>query len=126
MRIRVLVGESSICAQGAAWVVGVVHARPEIGVVEVLVLMVEAEGVADLLTHYHVSPSGRVVLFAFEICIVDFGSTLHDVATVDPDLGYAEPAVGAISIVADLHPPTTRTAIASAGFTGDDRRVQHA
>src|SRR5919112_693950 len=126
MLVWVLVGERTVRAEGAGWVVGVVHARPEIGVGVVLILVVEAEGMADLLTHHHVSPSGRVVLCAVEICIVDFGSTLHNVATADPDLGQAEPAVGAILIVAYLHPPTTRTAVASLGFAGDDCRVQHA
>src|SRR5215213_3215780 len=126
MRIGVLVREGAVRAGKPARVVGVVHARPEIGVVEDLVLMVEAEGMADLLTHHQVSPGGRVVLCGFEIRVVDLGSALHNVATVDPDLCYAEPAVGAIPIVADLHPPTSRTAVASAGFTGDDRRVQHA
>src|SRR5215218_2323709 len=123
MRIRLLVGEGAVRAGLPAWVVGVVHAGPEIGVVEVLVLMVEAEGVADLLAHYHLSPRGRVVLRGVEVSIVDLGSALHDVAAANPDLSQAEPAVGAIRCVADLHPPTCRTA--SGRVTVDDRRAQH-
>jgi hypothetical protein len=42
-------------------IVGVIHAGTEIGVAEILVLMVEAERVADLLTDHQRAPRGRVV-----------------------------------------------------------------
>ena len=125
MLVWVLVGEGAVRAGKPARVVGVVHARPEIGVVEVLILMVEAEGVADLLAHHHLPPRGRVVLSGAEIRIVDLGSALHDVAA-NPDLSHAEPAVGAIRCVAHLHPPTCRSASSRVPCTGDDPRVQHA
>jgi hypothetical protein len=127
MLVWVQVGEGAVRAGKPGRVVGVVHARPEIGVVEDLVLMVEAEGVADFLAHHHLPPRGRVVLSGAEIRIVDLGSALHDVAAaVDPDLSEAEPVVLAIRCVADLDPPTCRTACSRVPCTGDDRRVQHA
>src|SRR5215208_6712550 len=126
MLVWVLVGEGAVRAGKPARVVGVVHARPEIGVVEVLVLMVESEGVAYLLAHHHLPPRGRVVLGGAEIRVIDFGSACRDMlAAADPDLGEAEPAVLAVRCVADLHPPTRRTASSRTSSPADDRRVQH-
>src|SRR5919112_1623896 len=127
MLVWVLVGERTVRAEGAGWVVGVVHARTQIGVGLILVLVVEAEGVAYLLAHHHVSPCSRVVLRGVEVSIVDLGSACRDVAAAAyPDLSEAEPPVRTIRGVADLDPTISRTAsrVTCGGFV--DRGVQHA
>src|SRR5215208_3603978 len=127
MLVRMLVGERTVRAEGAGWVVGVVHARPQIGVGVILVLVVEAEGVAYLLAHHKLPPGGRVVLCGVEVRIVDLGSARHDVlAAVYPDLSKAEPVVLAIRRVADLDPPSRRTANSRVLFPVDNPRVEHA
>src|SRR5215208_4537535 len=125
MLVRMLVGERTVRAEGAGWVVGVVHARPQIGVVEPLVLVVEAEGVAYLLAHHKLPPGGRVVLRHREVRVVHLSRALRDVFAAYPDLSEAEPVVLAILCVADLDPPPSRIACRATGSAGDDIRVQY-
>src|SRR5215217_9472028 len=106
-------------------IVSVVHARPEVRGVEVLVLVIETEGVADLLAHHQVPPCSGVVLCGVEVRIVDLGSALRDVLAADPDLGDAKPAVVAVGTVADLYPSTGRTAVLRLSLPGDDPSVKH-
>src|SRR5215207_563181 len=106
-------------------VISVVHARTEVRVVEDLVLMIEAQSVADLLAHHKVSPGGRVVLWGVEIRIIHLGGALRDVLAANPDLRESQPSVVAVGAVADLYPPTRRTAVLGVGTPCGDRRVQH-
>src|SRR6266496_301893 len=104
------------------WVIGVVHARSEIRVIEVRVLVIEAERVADLLAGYEVSPRSSVVLRLVEIVVIQLHSALRDVsAASDPNLGDAEPAGVAVAGIADLHPPVGRSATPRAGAPRHDR-----
>src|SRR5829696_43225 len=101
----------------------VVHARPEVSIVEVLVLVVQPQGVADFLAHHQVPPGGGVVLRGVEVRIVDLGGALRDVLTAYPDLGESQPAVVAVLPVADLHAPTLRMAALDARLPRGHGRV---
>src|SRR6266516_5144918 len=73
-------------------IAGVVHAGAEISVIEIRVLMIEAEGMADFLAHHELAPRRSVVLARIEVRVVDFDRPLYDVtATSDPDLRDAQP-----------------------------------
>ena len=94
-----------VCAR----VVRVVHASLEVRVVEGLVLVIEAECVADFLAHHQVSPWGGVVLGVprvVEVRVVELNNTLRDVAATNPDLSQAEPAISTVFVAADLHATT--------------------
>jgi len=104
----------------------VIHAGPERGIVEVLVLVIEPERVTHLLAHYQLSPRRRVVRCGIEIGVVHLDGTLRDVAAADPDLRDAQPAVIAVRAVADLNTSRGRLAVARSRLTGDDERVEHA
>src|SRR6266540_6521566 len=90
-----------------AWTVRVVHARPEIRVAEVLVLMIEAEVVPDLLTRDELVTCGRVVRPAVEVGVVQLSRRLCDVCRPGhgPDRGDPQPAVVPVRSVADLDLP---------------------
>src|SRR6266508_2098697 len=102
VHVRGLVARAVVEGGPADWlhaalrVARVVHAGVDVPVVEVLVLVVEAEGVADLLAH-HVLLLGR----PHGVRVVHFCDALRDVAIrPDPDLRNAQPAVEAVGRVA--------------------------
>lgn len=66
-------------------------------------LMIEPEGVSDLLTH-HVQPLVRiVVLGSVKVRVVHLGRALRDVgAASDVNRSHPEPAIIAVSAIADL------------------------
>src|SRR5882724_9628934 len=106
------------------WIARVVHAGAQILVIEICVLVIEAEGVADLLTTHEVSPSRRVVSRGIEIRVVQLHRALRDVsAATDPYLCHAKPSRIAIVRVTDLHAPAGRPAISRFGRARDDSRV---
>jgi len=88
----------------SAWVTGIVHAGAEIGIVKILILVVEAESVADFLTNDHLSPGWTVVIGGIEISIVHLGHCLSDMETRDPDLGDTKPAVVAVFRITNFDP----------------------
>src|SRR5919112_3960116 len=127
MLVRVLVARIGCrgTARTTVRIVGVIHARTQVRVVVALVLVVEAEGVTDLLAHYQVPPRGLVVLRGIEVRVVQLGRGLRDVLAANPDLSDAQPAILAVGTVADLHPPTRRTAGIRVGLPRNDPRVKH-
>ena len=58
----------------------------------VLILVIETEGVGDLLAYHMSPPLGRVVGGLVEVVVVHLGGRLRDVLSADPDRGDAEPA----------------------------------
>src|SRR5215210_4894726 len=106
-------------------VIGVVHARPEVRVVGDLILVVEAEGVAELLAHHQLPARRCVVLWGAEVGAVHLGRGLRDVLAAGPYLSDAQPAILAVGTVADLHPPARRTTGLWVSTPGDDPRVKH-
>ena len=124
MGVRMLVAE--LVFNCAVWVVRVVHARPQVRVVERSVLVIEAECVADLLAHHEVSPRGGVVFRGVKVRVVELGDALRDVEATDPDLSQAEPAVIAVGGGADLHASAGGLAVLRPGHAARDHRgVQH-
>src|SRR6266536_1612929 len=110
-----------------ARVVGVVHAGAEVRVGEVLVLVVQPEGVPDLLADDQLPPGGGVVLGGVEVGVVELDGALGDVhAAGHRDRRHAQPAGVAVGRVADLHAAGGRLAgTGVAGPTGGDRRVEY-
>ena len=110
-----------VCAR----VVRVVHARPQVCIIERLVLVIEAEGVADFLAHHQVSPWGGIVVGGVEVGVVELNSTLRDVAATNPDLSQAEPAVVPVLFTADLHATASWLTRPGFGPARDDHGVQY-
>src|SRR5262245_47092787 len=101
--VVVLVGtQVARIAAAAVGITRVVHTGAEIPVVEILVLMIEAEGVADFLTDNELPPGRSVVRGRGKVRVVHPDRALRDVAAAHPNLGDAEPSVVAVSTVADL------------------------
>src|SRR5678816_4639779 len=91
----------------------VVHAGVEIRVVEVFVLMIKAEGMANFLAGHEVAPRRRVIRCALKVTVVELRRALGDVDGVsDPDLGDAEPTVEAVWRDAHFNAAGLRTAVA--------------
>lgn len=101
VRIRVLV---------RARVIRIIHTASEVRVVEVRVLVIEAEGVPDLLAHHEIPPRRGVVRRGVEVRVVHLDYPLGDMAATEPDLRQPEPAIGTVLAVADLHAPAGRSA----------------
>jgi hypothetical protein len=107
-------------------IAGVVHAGPEVRVVEVFVLVRETEGVPNLLTHDKVLPRRRVVGRRVEVAVVHLGRALRDVdSPCDPDLRDTQPTVKPVRGVADLNAPRLRLAGAGVRGAGDVHRVEN-
>ena len=59
---------------------------------------------SDLLTGDKVSPRNSVIGRSVEVSIIKLDRALSDVTAARPDLRYAEPAVIAVSRIADFYP----------------------
>src|SRR5690349_15342140 len=106
-------------------VVRVVHAGPEIRIVEILVLMIETPRVSDFLAHHELSPLRCVVAECIRVVrVVQLHRGLRDVVTADPDLRDAEPAVLTVRIVADFHATRGWTA-PGCGAAGSNKWIDH-
>jgi len=105
----------------------VVHATSQVRVVGVLVLVIEAEGVADLLAHHQTPVRGGVVLRLIKVRVVDLYVGPTDVvAGGDRYGGDTQPARVAVANVADLD--VTGGGVAAdpaAERAGHHRRVEH-
>jgi len=80
----------------SVWVTGIVHAGAEIGIVKILILVIEAESVADFLADDHLPPGGSIVRSGIEISVIHLGNALGNVRAGNPDLGDAQPAIVAV------------------------------
>jgi hypothetical protein len=77
----------------------IIHAREQRVVVEVLVLMIQADGVSELLAHDALSPLERVVERRPEIGVVELHVAGEDVTVrVDRDSGEPQPLVVAVGL----------------------------
>lgn len=85
------------------WIIGVIHTRTQVSIVEILVLVVQPQRVTYLLTRNQVSPRGRVVSRCVEVGIVQFHRALRNVFAADPNLSYPQPTVIAIRVVTYLY-----------------------
>lgn len=126
LQLLVIVEVWMLVAGRAIWIASVIHARSEVWVRVVLVLMIKAENMADLLTHNEPPPGWGIVAPRVEIRIIELHNTLRDVIAADPDLGYSEPAGVAVSLTADLGPPAGGSATLRFGPTRYHCGVQHA
>ena len=98
MRIRVLISRRT------GSVVRVIHARAEVRVKMIDILMSKAERMADFLTHHELLKRRRVVRSTLEIGVIHFRSRHRDVAAaVAPHLGNARPSGESVIAVADFH-----------------------
>lgn len=94
----------------AGGVVCVVHTRPQVRVVERLVLVIKPESVCEFLAHDEVSPCIRIIFDGFKVSVIQFDRTLCDVKAANPNLRYSEPAGIAVRGSADLYAPAGRPA----------------
>ena len=109
-------------------IAGVIHTGPQIRIVEIRVLMVEAEGMSDLLAGHQCTPGWRVILRpGAEVCVIEFHCALGNVVTCgQPDLGDAKPPGIAIGGATDFVAAARRATIATLRPASDNLIVDDA
>ena len=73
--------------------------------------MIEAESVANLLTHNELPPWAGIVGRRVEIRLVELHDGLSDVTPARPDLRDPEPAVIAIGVITNLNASSALTSV---------------
>jgi hypothetical protein len=61
------------------WIVRVVHARSQVRIVEILILVIQSQRVPNLLTRNQIPPRRSVISRRVEVSIVQFHCALRDV-----------------------------------------------
>src|SRR5437867_2152813 len=109
-------------------IAGVIHTGPQIRIVEIRVLMVEAKSMSDLLAGYQSPPGWSVILRpGAEVCVIEFHCTLDDVVTCrQPDLGYAKPPGVAIGSAANFVAAARRATVTGLRAASNNLVVNHA
>ena len=108
-----------------AWIIGVIHTGTEIRIVEILILVVQSQRVANLLTRNQIPPGCRVVRGCIEVAVVHFHTTLRNVRTGDPHLCNPEPTIEAVSVVAHFNSAARGTAVLPGAATRNDDGVEN-
>src|SRR6266702_3684904 len=109
-------------------IAGVIHASSQILIVEIRVLVVEAESMSDLLAGYQSPPGWGVILRpGAEVRVIEFHCTLGNVVTCrQPDLGYAKPPGVAIGSAANFVAAAGRATVAGLRTASNNLIVDHA
>ena len=107
------------------WIVCVIHTRTKISIVEIFILMVQTQRVANFLTRNQIPPGRGVVRGCVEVTVVQFHRTLRNVRTGGPHLCNAEPTIEAVSVVAHFNSAARGAAVLPGTATGNDSRVEN-